>query len=141
MKIYKCLHCGKESEWSVNKINKYCSNKCYNLAKVEKYRDSSTFICHTCKKSFYRVAGRKKGRKFCSPECFVIFQKEHFSNKQIVCNAKVRNSIPLNVRIGMSPQHSNEVVRSFAINQVSLDCEAAQYLHSVSLVGPRRHVD
>lgn len=28
MKVYYCLHCGKQNVWSHSKTNKYCDNKC-----------------------------------------------------------------------------------------------------------------
>ena len=28
MKVYNCLNCDTECEWSYQKVNKYCSNKC-----------------------------------------------------------------------------------------------------------------
>ena len=32
MKTYECNHCGKESKWSHQKMNKYCSNDCSSKA-------------------------------------------------------------------------------------------------------------
>lgn len=28
MKVYNCLHCGKENAWGRSKVNKYCNNIC-----------------------------------------------------------------------------------------------------------------
>jgi len=30
MKVYNCLHCGKENKWGHSKINKYCDTNCKN---------------------------------------------------------------------------------------------------------------
>ncbi len=35
MKIYNCLHCGKENKWGHSKTNKYCDNICQGLFKWE----------------------------------------------------------------------------------------------------------
>ena len=74
----------------------------------------------------------------CAPITFKnVINKPHVFD----CIANLRTTIPSTVRNRTSPHHSSKVVRSCAIHRVSLDCEAAQYLHSVSLVGPRRRVD
>jgi endogenous inhibitor of DNA gyrase (YacG/DUF329 family) len=33
MKVYNCLHCGKENKWGHSKTNKYCDNICQGLFK------------------------------------------------------------------------------------------------------------
>jgi endogenous inhibitor of DNA gyrase (YacG/DUF329 family) len=33
MKVYNCLHCGKENKWGYSKINKFCDNICQGLFK------------------------------------------------------------------------------------------------------------
>jgi len=63
----KCLTCGKQFHPRDNK-SKYCSRKCYYASYYQR-----ELACNQCGITF---KGRPN-RKFCSPECYHQYRKEH----------------------------------------------------------------
>ena len=75
-----CIYCGKPLK---NKgiAHSYCSKRCYDNAQ----RKGVEKVCDYCGKSFWdgRLHGRrKKGKRFCSRDCYYAYRREHIVDKE-----------------------------------------------------------
>lgn len=70
-----CENCGKEviCRTFTNRVNKYCSIKCFHISQEEKVE----VICLDCGKTINKTKSKVKNRNFCNRSC-----KENFFSKE-----------------------------------------------------------
>jgi len=91
----KCLICEKEFILSKKSKKEYCSQKCANAPKIQKFiekADRTTYACKNCKKkrTVLNSLYRKKNFKFvfCSVKCKSEFHKKTIEKKCLCCEKK-----------------------------------------------------
>lgn len=108
MKIYNCLHCGKENKWGHSKINKYCDNICQGLFKwvnetIPRIENGEVGCgAPSLKKYLVETRGEK---------CECCGQESSWNNKPLVLqldhiDGDSDNNLPSNIRLLCPNCHS-----------------------------------
>ena len=108
MKLYKCLHCGKENKHSYSKVNKFCDNRCQQdwtwinetVPRIE--RGECTHNSRVLKKYLIEKYGEK---------CFDCSTGNTWNNKPIVlqlehADGNSDNNMPENLKLLCPNCHS-----------------------------------
>ena len=80
-KYKKCGECGKEIyvAYHANKVNNFCSRKCFNKFKSI---ELVSIPCEICEKLIFDMPRKIKNRKFCSIKCLNVYRSNLAREKQ-----------------------------------------------------------
>lgn len=109
MKLYNCIHCGKENVWGRSKVNKYCDNICQGLYQWEnetKPRVEAGECTHNSASVLKRYLAETRGD--CCEECG---QDSTHNSKPLVLqldhiDGDSDNNFPRNLRLLCPNCHS-----------------------------------
>ncbi len=102
MKVYSCLHCGKENVWGRSKTNKFCDNICqgqYKWVNETIPRIEAGECTHNSATVLKKYLIEKFGEK-----CFECGQEGYWNNKPLVLQLDHKdgdsdNNYPKNLRL------------------------------------------